>query len=415
MLVVLHGSVSRPDIRPDPRGWAEKNGFVPLADQYGWLVLFPFGQAGATWWDEVGMTNIMTLVRTVKIDFNIDDDRVYLGGFSDGGSAAFLFAMTMPSDFAAFMALNGHMGVGSEDGNLPTYATNFYNSPVYATTTDHDQLYPTNQMERAISMARKAGGKILYRKLSGQHDYNDIKGELPAIFDFLEEHPRNSFPDTAIWETAVPGFGVCRWLAIDGITIDDPAPWHFDHNIALVDSSIAIGFSPVDSFAGPGILVAGLVDGDYLARRIGLRAGDIIVGGNDITIANMDDIDKFKETLQRGAEATLTVKRGADEIALRGRMPAPKNYFLFGREQPSALAIATHSDNRFDIRGSRVGAFRILIHPEMLDLNRNVEVTFNGNRVYYGKVEPDIEYMLRDFLANRDRKLVFAGEVQARP
>jgi pimeloyl-ACP methyl ester carboxylesterase len=415
MLVILHGSVSRPEIMPDPKGWAEKTVYIPLAEKYGWFVLFPMGQAEATWWDEVGMTNILTLIRTAKIDFNIDDDKVYLGGFSDGASAAFLFAMTMPTDFAAFLALNGHMGVGSEDGDLPTYAANFINSSIYATTTDKDQLYPTAQMERTIALASKAGAKIYYRRLEGEHNINDVKGELPAIFDLLEKRPRNSFPDTIIWEAAVAGFGVCKWLAIDEVTIDEPAGWYVDYNIAMVDSSITIGFQPADSFSGAGVMVAALADGDYLAKRIGLKSGDIIVKGNDSTITNMEDLTRFKNTLHRGGDVSMTIKRGGNEMLLQGRMPAPENYFLFYRKHPSAVIKASFSNNQFDIQGSRVGAFRILLNPDMVDLNKNVTVIFDGEKIFDARVAPDIKYILRDYLTNRDRKLVFANEVKLRP
>jgi hypothetical protein len=415
LLIILHGSVSRPDIMPDPKGWAEKSAFTAMGEQRGYIVLYPLGQEGATWWDEVGMTNIMTLIRTAKIDFNIDDDRVYLGGFSDGASAGFLFAMTMPTDFAAFLALNGHMGVGSEDGDLPTYATNLYNSPVFATTTDRDQLYPTAQMERTIALAEKAGAQIDYRRLKGEHNPNDIKSEFPAMMDYLEAHPRELFPDTIIWETAAAGFGVCKWLAIDEVTIDEPAPWYVDYNIAMVDSSITIGFQPADTFPGPGVMVASLADGDYLAKRIGLKPGDIIIKGNSVAIDSMADINVFKGTLRRGSDASLTVKRGGSVIDLHGRMPVPYNYFLFKREQPSAVIKAAYSDNRFDLQGSRVGVFRILINPDMVDLDKNVVVRFNGETVFDDRVAPDVAYMLRDFLANRDRKLVFVNEVKIRP
>jgi hypothetical protein len=415
MLIHLHGLVMRPIIDPDPNEYLGSTTLMALAEKRGWLVLFPFGQEGASWFDEVGMTNIMTLVRTAKIDFNIDDDRVYMSGFSDGASAAFLFAMVMPTDFAAFVALNGYMGVGSEDGGLPTYATNMANTNIYVTTTDRDNFYPTSQMQRSISMAEKAGAKILYRRLTGQHSFSDIEGELPAIFDYLEQHPRNSFPDTVVWETAVAGFGVCKWLAIDEITIDEPAEWHVDYNVALVDSTIAIGFQPYDTFPGPGVMVASLANGDYLARRIDLKPGDVIVKGNNVSIDSLADLNRFKGTLQRGSEVALTVKRVGSEVILRGRVPAPRNYFVFKREQPSAMIKASFSNNRFNMQGSRVGAFRILISPEKIDLNKNVVVTFNGEKIFDGKITPDITCMLRDYLANRDRKLVFVNEIKLRP
>jgi len=415
MLVYLHGRVSRSNLIPNAREEVEKDTLVALVESRGWFLLVPLGQKGATWWDDVGMTNIMTLVRTAKSNFNIDDNRVYLNGFSDGASGSFLFAMVKPTDFAAFVPMNGHMGVGSEDGNLPTYAANMANTYMYVTTTEHDRFYPTSMMKRTVSMAEKAGAHILYRKLKGEHRVSDVEGEYPAIFDYLDQHPRNSAPDTIVWETAVPEFGVCKWLAIDEITIDEPAPWHVDHNVALVDSTISIGFQPDDSFSGPGVKIASLSDGDYLARRIDLKMGDIILEANGVPIDSIEDIDKFKTTLQHGSEVALMVNRDGNEITLKGNMPLPRNYYVFKRERPSALAKATYADNRFDIRGSRVGNFRILVNPKMIDLDKNMVVTFNGEKIFDGKIERDIGYMLRDFVASRDRKLIFINEISLRP
>jgi hypothetical protein len=270
-------------------------------------------------------------------------------------------------------------------------------------------------MERTIAMAEKAGGKILYRKLEGEHISSIAEFEYSDIFDFLEQHPRNPSPDAIVWETATPTFGACNWLAIDEITIDEPAEWYVDYNVALVDSSVSIGFQLYDTFPGPGIMVASISNGDYVAKRIGLKPGDVIVRGNGVSIDSLADLNKFRATLQRGSEVTLTIKRAGSEVVLRGRVPAPRNYFIFKREKPSAVAKAAFKDNRFDIRGSRVGALRILVHPGMIDQNRNVVVTFNGESVFDGKIVPDIGYMLRDYLTNRDKKLVFVNEISLRP
>lgn len=412
LLIMLHGSVSRPEIMEDPVDWARQEPYVPLAAQRGWIVVFPMGQAGATWWDGVGMANILNQVRATRQQYNIDDDRVYLGGFSDGGSGAFLFGMAAPSDFGALVALNGHMGVASEDGNLPTYAPNLYNTPVYAVTTDKDQLYPSSAMEKLIDMARNAGGNIHYRQLEGDHSFSYAEQELPLIADFLERHPRDPFPSRLVWETAIPGLGVCRWFAIDSVTTEEPADWHTDYNTSLIDSSIIIGFQPDEEFSGPGIRVAGLADGDYLAGRIGLRAGDIIIGGNDVPIKSADDLSKFKTTLRRGAPVSLQIRRDTTELVLSGRMPAAENYLAFNRTQPSARANVSFSANRVFIESSRVGAFRIFVAPEMVNLNQKLSIYVNEQLVFDSKVTPDLNYILRNYLANRDRKAIYVNEVR---
>ncbi|OGC91183.1 MAG: hypothetical protein A2W25_10365 [candidate division Zixibacteria bacterium RBG_16_53_22] len=62
-----------------------------------------------------------------------------------------------------------------------------------------------------------------------------------------------------------------------------------------------------------------------------------------------------------------------------------------------------------------MGAFRILLSPDLVDLNENIMVLFNGEKIFDARVAPDIEFMLRDYLANRDRRLVFANEIELRP
>ncbi len=412
LFVYLHGGVSRSDIYDEPLRYAQESLFYKMAEKHGWFIIYPMGQAGATWWDEIGMANIANLVRTVKSEFNIDDDRVWLGGFSDGASAAFLHAMVAPSDYGAFIALNGHMGVGSEDGDLPTFAPNFYNTPVYATTTDRDQLYASNIMRATIDMARKAGGEIFYRELEGQHNIDDIDSEIPLISRFLDRHPRNPFPNKIIWETAEKKYGQCRWFAIDKVTIDQPEIWHTDHNVALIDDHITVGFMPADYEDSIGVKVDRLADGNYLAHRIGLQAGDIIIQADGMAITALNDLSQYKAGLKRGDYVELVVKRNDKKVTLKGQIPEPENYNLFFRKKPSALVKVGFASNRIDIDASRVGAFRILIHPDMVHLDQNLVIRVNGDVIHNEKISPDLNFILNNFVKNRDRLLIYVAELR---
>jgi len=386
-----------------------------LASREGWLALFPFGQLGATWWDEAGMANVRGLIRAVKRECNVDDDRVWLGGFSDGASAAFLYGMVAPNDYAAFVALNGHMGVGSLDGNLPTYAPNLANTPVYAVTTFDDPLYPARVMRRTIEMARSAGAQILYRELPGVHDFDYADEELPRIASYLRRHPRDPFPSRIVWEAARPEYGACRWLAIDQVSTAEPEAWHRDFNVALPDETVTVGFFPDESHEGDGVLVGGLSEGDTAARDMRLEPGDVIVAGGGRPIRTTDDLYDYKTTLERGGPMSLTVVRGDRRLLLEGRLPEPGAYNCFKRELPSGLARASFSANRVDVEASRVGAFRILVHPDMFRLDQNVVVTVNGKTVRDAPVTPDVGFLLRNFLENRDRRLLYVAEITVTP
>ena len=412
LFVYLHGGVSRSDIAGNIREYASDNPFFKLAEEKGWFIIFPMGQAGATWWDKVGMANIENLIRTVKHEFNIDDDRVWLGGFSDGASASFLQAMVNPTDYGALVALNGHMGVASEDGGMLTYAPNFFNTPIYATTADNDRLYPSHRMRATIDMALRAGGDIFYRELEGEHSLSSIESEIPLIARFLERHPRNPFPNRIVWETADGIFGECRWFAIDRVSISEPEPWHVDYNVALIDSNITIGFIPADWEDSTAVKVDRVVEGDYLANRIGLQAGDVIIKGNNMEIKSFDDLVAFKSKLSRGDFVELVIKRDNKMKLLKGDLPQPRNYYLFHRNQPSALAKVSFASNRIDIEASQMAAFSILIHPDMIRLEKNLEIKVNDKLVFDDEITPDLEFILSNFLKNRDRRLIYVDEVK---
>jgi hypothetical protein len=215
-----------------------------------------------------------------------------------------------------------------------------------------------------------------------------------------------------VWEVGAAEFGECRWIAIDRITTDEPAEWHDDHNVALLDDRITIGFQPDYGFEGTGILVGVLSDGDYPARSIGLTAGDVIVKADDARVDSLPDLNAWKETIERGDPFEMTVVREGEEVVLRGQLPDPAGYFIFKREVPSALMRADYSANRIVIETSRVGGFRVLVHPDMVVLDQPLVIEVDGEVVFDGVVEPDLRFMLENYLANRDRSLLYVAEIE---
>ena len=319
--------------------------------------------------------------------------------------------MLRPSDYAAFVALNGHMGVASLDGDLPAYAPNMAATPVFATTTFDDELYPSERMRGTIEMARAAGADICYREFPGTHSFEGVVDELPAIARFLTRHPRDPLPSRVYWETGDTSFGGCRWFAIDRTTLDVPAAWHVDHNATLLDDRITIGFQPDYDFEGVGIVVDVLSDGDYPARDIGLVAGDVIIKVDEARMDSLPDLNAWKETVERGDSLTMTVIRDGVEVVLRGELPDPAGYFIFKRDVPSAAARASCAANRITVETSRVGAFRVLVHPDMIALDQNLVIEVDGDVLFDDVVEPDLEFMLSNFIDNRDRSLLYVAEV----
>lgn len=409
LLVVLHGGVSRITLHEDPLDWAKNSEWLRLAKNNGWFALFPFGQAEATWWDEVGMTNIRRQMQLIKHNFNIDDDRVFLAGFSDGASAGFLHAMVKPDDFASVVALNGHMGVGSLDGNMPTYATNLKNTPVYAVTTDNDGLYPTNAMASTIAMAINSGAEIFYRQLSGEHSFSYAATELPVISDFLQNHSRCKFPPHLFWESGSSQFGRCRYLEIIEVAAEPAAAWHKDVNLEMISDRVSVGFMPLRIRGGVGV---GKVMENTYAMKVGLKEGDVITEAAGMPVRHSVDLDQAKSTVRRGDFLKLKVLRASATVELQGYLPPPEIYYLFKREVPSAAIKAAFAGNRIEINASRVSKLRVLVYKDQFNLDFPIEVVVDSETVFHEKVTPDPEFMLREFLINRDRKMLPVAEIK---
>ena len=66
VLVWLHGGVGREKLIDNPMQHANENPLIPAARDNGWIVILPFGQAGATWWDPEGMDLIRTALKRTR-------------------------------------------------------------------------------------------------------------------------------------------------------------------------------------------------------------------------------------------------------------------------------------------------------------------------------------------------------------
>ena len=93
--------------------------WLPLAaDTASYVAVFPVGEAvSGSWgnmssgWDMDGMKDVnfmLDIIDAVKADYNIDDTRVYMSGFSLGGAFAYYMAQKAPDRVAAVVSFSGY-------------------------------------------------------------------------------------------------------------------------------------------------------------------------------------------------------------------------------------------------------------------------------------------------------------------
>jgi predicted esterase len=212
----LHGGVNRRE--PWEKGdswWRRFDRFDGVAQ----ISVFPSSWRGALWWQSSQIENLQAILNRIKRDYNVDEERVYLFGVSDGATGVYYHGFKAPTPWAAFFAFIGHLGVlqnpaAGVDGYL--FLDNLANKPFYIVNGETDELYPVERVRPYIEDLERAGVELVFRPQPGGHNTRFWNGEREAIEAFATSHPRKSFPDRLSWETErTDRFARLHWLVID--------------------------------------------------------------------------------------------------------------------------------------------------------------------------------------------------------
>jgi dienelactone hydrolase len=213
--VQLHGGVSRPLSTGGPRPLTPNR----IAGEEA-IYLQPRGHAGAEWWHLNQYEHMVALLDRVKRTYNVDENRVYLTGISDGATGVYFYAMKLPTPFSAFLPLNGNMRVlatPSTRANGQLYAGNMVNKPFFIVNGGRDPLYPVSSVAPHVEMLQAAGADVTFRpQPDAGHDTAWWPTEREAFAQFVSAHPRQPHPSRLSWESErTDRFNRVHWLVID--------------------------------------------------------------------------------------------------------------------------------------------------------------------------------------------------------
>ncbi len=416
LVVWLHGGVSRPEFIEDAAEYLNEHPIKEICETENWLGLFPMARHDCLWWDTTGMEHVSWLIRQMKRQYNVQDDKVIMCGFSDGGSGSYHYAMTDPTDMAVFFPWSGHISVGSLVGGMQVYVPNLANRPVFAVNGGNDGLYPSERMMPLMKLALDHGADLTFTSFdTAGHNSGYFSEEMPLFVKRVKSISRQPFKSCLYWETDDLTYNRIDWLQIDELdTLRPAADWHLDANLMLKDTRITFGFMADIEFEDEGVKVKSVPEGDSPANQMGLKVGDVIVMMDDIPIGSLDDLGKAKSTKQRGDDVTLIVEREGETFTLLATFPPMSEYPAFPRGRASGAVKAVRLGNSFILETSRVSNFSILIHPDMVRMDQPVIVEVNGKELFNAIIQPDAEYMLKSFIENRDRQLLWVGRIEVR-
>jgi pimeloyl-ACP methyl ester carboxylesterase len=155
------------------------------------LVIYP--HAGEYWWlPEVAM-RLDAVMHDVFEQFAVDRDRVYIAGFSNGGTGALYMASMWPERFAAVVSL---MGAGVCVENVKHGLPNLTNLPILFVHGEKDPLISpecSTTTETSLNDLRPAFKPELKILPHREHDIT-LLSDNGLTFAFLKDKRRNPLP-----------------------------------------------------------------------------------------------------------------------------------------------------------------------------------------------------------------------------
>ena len=351
----MHGAVARPDFTTEigMMGYGERL-WIDAADERGFAIAFPLGKVGCEWWTSAGVGNVRAVLRDIQRRVDVDSDRIVGTGFSDGASGCFHLAMAAPDPFAGFVPMNGHPAVAAMASGLQLYPRNLARTPLVVCMTEDDSLYPARTVFPHLLPGYEAGGGFLLISYpTGGHQPAYFEDQREVLLDFVMEARRDAWPPSVEWTAARAEEGRYRWLRLTGIGARDgdvDAPTFAQAMRWPRRIQLGVVMDP----SKPDALVVGEATEGALGARLGVRAADELLRINGKKVGSTMAVRSRLARVSHGDPIELLVKRGDDEITLRGQVPEFVPTPIYRREQPAGWIKASVTRNRLTLTSSGV-------------------------------------------------------------
>jgi len=188
LIIALHGAGGTEDGFMD--GYS---GLVPkLAEQHGYIVATPLGfridagygspimNAGRN--AEPSEQDVMQGLARMRLDYKVDDRRIYLMGHSMGGIGTWHLGAKYPAIWAALGSFSG-MGFPAAEARMKSI-------PQFVVHGDADATVPVGRSRDMVAEMKRLGVDYRYIEVAGGNHVNVVEPNLAALFDFFDTKRR---------------------------------------------------------------------------------------------------------------------------------------------------------------------------------------------------------------------------------
>lgn len=165
---------------------AYNNGEIKrLAEARGYLIACPKGRAPTSMYWGPAEKDVLDVLKEVKREYSVDDDRVYLMGHSMGGYGTWSVATNNPDIFAAIAPIAG-------GGNpfVISKLRGIAHVPELITHGDKDPTVSVEESRRMVKAAKDLGIEVKYNEIPGGDHGSVVVPAFKEIFDWFDAHKR---------------------------------------------------------------------------------------------------------------------------------------------------------------------------------------------------------------------------------
>ena len=225
LLLVLHGAVFQNTGFPDPLtlekyGSSDTTGMNQFFSQFGYryqaIVIYPHANRDFNWmYPDDGFSMVPDIVHDVKRIFNIDDNRVFISGHSNGATGVLSYLLKLPDLFGGFYGFNSNPQVRTGG----TFIKNAKDRSYFNVATNKDYYFPISGHDTLAKIADSLGidwQNHIYKGFPHWFpEFKESKEAFQLMFTDMTTRRRNPFQQRLYWECDDIKYGRCDWIRID--------------------------------------------------------------------------------------------------------------------------------------------------------------------------------------------------------
>lgn len=209
--------------------------YTKYAEKNDVILVFPTGSRQYNWMtSDDGFFMIPEMLKLIKKGINVDDNKIFISGHSNGATGSFSYLMKQPTQFAGFYGFNTQPKVFTGG----TFVENIKNRSFINFSTDEDYYYPPNANDDFTKLMNGINADYKEYRYNGYpHWFPQFDESEPAykiLFEDLTSRKRNPFPKEISWEFDDKKYGNIDWISdIKLDTLSTEADWHKELNFKI--------------------------------------------------------------------------------------------------------------------------------------------------------------------------------------